>query len=959
MWIESPVKRAVGLFVICVTTLCGLGAAWGAFAWKNQEPPANTLPFAQSKQIVMGPFREDAPGTSGALTPMPGMRLLSREPQDGLEQGFQALYLADYETETDALDRWELYTKTFPNLNVFRAFAISSGNEGKNNKVSMVAMLKRFDLPEEAARKIIDESCSALQWQGYVCLPVYFSLNMDEFQNRLEAVAGKAGEKEYATGPMHPTALTEENNPIQRHQRAREQARGDNSKNQGGDDLDLEHLDRISPAAGLYDALEDPPVANSTAPERLAFKNRTPDPEDDTVAQAAMRAAFEMVRNRYEDAIYQAKMNGGETDIASEDAVALTQSAITSAAERAFESFMRESYGKRDFEGRTYDGLRGYFVTAFTHAAKASIKSVGKRFVRDITEDGNFKSLAIRSEILNSMDEEMAKAFIDTGLAAAKNSQYAFLRNLEVSYKIRENNKPQYSLLTLQPLYSSKGKHHNLFAQAAYSRQDGRNSFTGGFGYRFMPENENYVVGSNIFLDYERPYNHVRGGVGIDLQTSLWGAAANLYKGLSDWKSTKGYLQERAMDGFDIELNGRMPFLPALEVFGRGYRWQGFDGAEDIDGTELRLEYTPVPAFTIEGLVNDEHGRDTQYGFGVRYNYTFGAPSDYLYDWNEQFRQKSASEYIFSKVRRQNKIRVQQRIDPAAVSAGIIPAGLLASSPLNGATGLAIGIDVSLTFDQDVQAGAGNIVFTDLTDGSDNFTIPVGDPRVTIVNDTVTIDLSAQLLDYLSNYEVTFASGVFEDLSGNATAALGPGGLDFTTVDDPTAGFPAATTTLAPGGTSTSLEPATNLGTFETTIDIGAAPDGVIFESGATGQGIAASFGGGNLVFAAGDGASTATGTDSIFGTYPIASIAQGLHHFVFVAEPTAPAEIGLYIDGIRVINQSIAGAMQSGEWAGTNGSGYGLVNSSIRAGVNSNAISGATLISNLSFYSGVAPAGF
>ncbi|MCB1720662.1 MAG: hypothetical protein KDI11_02805, partial [Alphaproteobacteria bacterium] len=158
------------------------------------------------------------------------------------------------------------------------------------------------------------------------------------------------------------------------------------------------------------------------------------------------------------------------------------------------------------------------------------------------------------------------------------------------------------------------------------------------------------------------------------------------------------------------------PFLPALEVFGRGYRWQGLDGADDIDGTEVRLEYSPVPAFTIEGLVNDESGRDTQYGIGLHYNYTFGAPSDYLYDWQEQFRQKSPSEYIFSKVRRDNKIRVQERIDPAA--AGVVPAALLASTPLDGASGLAIGIDVSFTFDQDVQAGVGNIVFTDLTDAS-------------------------------------------------------------------------------------------------------------------------------------------------------------------------------------------------------------------------------------------------
>lgn len=947
-------SKGYSLAYVCFLALCGIGITWGALAWKGESRAARKdIPFAQSKQVVMGPFQKNI---SADVTAVQGMRLLSRDHSPELGQGLYAIYLSDYKTDAEALKYWELYLETFPVMNFFQAFAVSNQNADEEVGVSMIAMPKRFDFPDDAAQKLMEESCAVLQWDGYVCVPVKFSLNLDGSQNWMDVLTSG---REYVAGSIRPSTASHDSDPVEVHRQQRERMQAYNAQNGYGDDLldedfDVADLDYISPAAG-------PDFDENGQPQRLVFDEAEAEFTDDTVAQAAMRAALEMVRNRYEGAIYQAKMNDGETDLSGEDAIALSQSAITSAAERAFESFMRESFGKRDFEGQTYDGLRSYFLAAFKHAASASIKSVGQRFVRDITEGGSFKSLAIRSEILDGLDTEIAKAFIDTGLLAAKNSQYAFLRNLEVSYKIRANSKPEYSLLTLQPLYSSDGKKHNLFAQAAYYHQGGRNSFTGGLGYRFMPETEDYVVGSNIFLDYEQPYGHVRSGLGLDVQTSLWGAATNVYKGLSDWNDTSGVFQERPMDGFDVELTGRMPFLPALQVFGRGYRWQGFDGMEDIEGTELRVEYTPVPAFTLEGLVNDEGGRDTEYGFGLRYNYTFGAPSEYLYDWDEQFRKKSASEYIFSKVRRQNVIRVQERIDPEVVAAAnsFVAAVLLASSPVDGATGLSIGIDVTLTFDQDVQAGVGNIVFTDLTDASDDFTIPVGDARVTIVNNTVTIDLSAQLLDYSSDYEVTFATGVFEDLSGNPAAALNSGELNFTTVVDPTAGFPAATVSMAPGGTSGSHENAQDIGTWETIIDIGGAPDGVIFESGATGQGIAASFGGGNLVFAAGDGASTATGTDSIFGTYLIASIPQGLHHFVFVADPDAPAEIGVYIDGIRVITESIAGSMQSGEWAGTNGAGYGLVNSSIRAGVNSNAISGATLISNLDFYTNVAPASF
>jgi len=709
----------------------------------------------------------------------------------------------------------------------------------------------------------------------------------------------------------------------------------------------------IEPAAGLYSAFDNKDEQFGETPNYQSASN------DATVTQAAMRAAYDMVRNRYTDALYEAKANGGEASFDTQDALGLTQAALSSAAERAFESFVRDNFGKPNFEGQSYEGMRGYFMSAFKQATVKSVKTIGRRFVQDVTADKGFKNLSLRSELLKGLDENIASAFIDTGLVAAKNSQYAFLRNLEISYRLREKSKPEYSILTVQPLYSSSEKKHNLFAQAALSHQDGRQGYTGGLGYRYIPESEDYVVGSNVFVDYQRPYNHLRASAGLDVQTSLLGASANYYKGLSDWKDSRAGFQERAMDGFDLELAGRMPFLPALEVLGRGYRWQGLDGAKDIDGSELRLEYSPVPAFTLEALVNNEDDAETTYGLGLRYNYVFGAPAEYLYDWHEQFRQKSASEYVFRKARRDNAIRVQERLDPGGNVAVPVGPGIVSVSPLNGATDVSIGTDVVLTFAADVLAGVGNLVFTDLTDGSDDFTIPVGDARVSIVNNVVTVDLSAQLLDFNSGYDVTFAAGVFTDTGAVGSPALASGDFAFTTVVDPTAGFPAATSTLAAGASGAAFTPRNATSTWQTTIDVGATPDGVIFESGATGRGIGATFGSGNLTFAAGQGNTTATGGGSIFGTFPLASIPSGLHHFVFVAKPTAVAEIGVYMDGIRIITETTAAAMSSSEWAGTDNAGYGLAGSSIRSGVDNSVLSGATLTNSLSFYSNQQPASF
>ena len=293
------------------------------------------------------------------------------------------------------------------------------------------------------------------------------------------------------------------------------------------------------------------------------------------------------------------------------------------------------------------------------------------------------------------------------------------------------------------------------------------------------------------------------------------------------------------------------------------------------------------------------------------------------------------------------------RIDQAPLLAG--------SAPVDNATGESIGIDITLTFNENVQAGAGNIVFTDTDDGSGDFTIPVGDARVGIVGNVVTIDLSAQLLEFNTNYEITMAAGVFED-TGAANlpfAGLASGDLNWQTVVDPTAGFPAPTATLAPNTTGATFAPANLTGTWQTTIDVGATPDGLVFESGGTGRGIGAAFDGTGLTFAAGDGLVTTTTADTLFGTLALASIPQGLHHFVFVAKPTAPGEIGIYMDGIRMVTGVLGGAMDSGQWSGGDVSGYGLVNNSVRAGIDTSPVSGLTLTNNLSFYSNIAPADF
>lgn len=847
------------------------------------------------------------------------------------------LYLSLFESSEQAAKRWEKLKQAVPELHYFTSFVGAA--DSKVHRVPLLASPAQRSLPLYARQLMMRDTCQKIKAEKLSCKIVAVSKTSlpqaDRRQARQE-LQTKANSASLQRVPKQAQALSSRlfgfNTQLQ---------------NQNIADQSFE----TQPA--LWVATQD-----------FSIKNDQFD-DQDILSREAAKAAYDVIQSRYVGAIQRAGESyniTGDWDVARSELTNLGVDAITSAAEEAFYAFFRDYYGDYIEGASSYDGLKGEFINAFTKSAFGAVQSVGKTVVSDLTASGNFKSVNLRSRVMDGLGEEFVQDIMENGLAVANNSQYAFLKHLELEFTIEDNNKPSYSALTILPIHRSDDEKHTMFTQVGYNyRPDdvSRSTLTGGLAYRFKPLNEDYLLGTNFFLDYEMPYDHLRASLGADFQTKYYGASGNFYRGISGWRKARTGFEEKALGGYDVELSGRMPVLPALEVFGRAYKWNGLDGENDIKGREGRVEYTPVPAFTVSGFVNSESGRsEDEYGLSLRYNHKFGAPAAYMFDWDEQFRVKDVDELVYKKVRRENIIRTQERID-ASAAASVPGAAVLASTPANAATNLSIGTNISITFDQDVVAGAGNIVVTDLTDASDTFTIPVGDPRVTIVNDTVTVDLSAQLLDYNSNYDVTFDAGVFESLSGNDANALNTGDLAFTTIVDPIAGFPAATLTMLPNTTGTVFSPANIVATWQARINIGASPDGVIFEGGGTGRGIGAAFGGGNLVFAAGDGGVTTTTADTIFGTFPIASIPQGLHDFVFVAEPTASAEIGVYMDGIRIIDESIVGAMDATQWSGGDTGGYGLLSNSFRAGLDNSAISGATLISNLDFYSNQAPASF
>ena len=110
------------------------------------------------------------------------------------------------------------------------------------------------------------------------------------------------------------------------------------------------------------------------------------------------------------------------------------------------------------------------------------------------------------------------------------------------------------------------------------------------------------------------------------------------------------------------------------------------------------------------------------------------------------------------------------------------PPTLLATTPADNSTNVPVGANLVLTFNESVKAGVGNLVIHNAADGSTVASIAITDAsQVSFAGSTLTINPTSDLAPG-AHYYVTMASGVVQDLAGNAYAGLSAAtDFDFTT----------------------------------------------------------------------------------------------------------------------------------------------------------------------------------
>ncbi len=269
-------------------------------------------------------------------------------------------------------------------------------------------------------------------------------------------------------------------------------------------------------------------------------------------------------------------------------------------------------------------------------------------FAEDIKNVLVNKALAEKNKLVNG-----ATSFVSDSIKSN-------LSNTEVSITGSEDLKPQYEIITVQPI-RDVGNDVTFF-QGSLLRWDGdRDTINLGIGQRRFLLDKNILVGVNAFYDHEFGVDHSRLGWGAEMLTSVGEARYNEYYHNSTTRKNQDRAgsSEAAMDGRDYEIGTHMPYIPAWKFYAKYFEWNY--GSVDNNGFTYTTEFnTPYGVTISAGFTKYDNSKDEQPFIKISFN-----PSQIKEDTKIMqeiaYDLKSVEDKKLTKVRRENRIRTVKK----------------------------------------------------------------------------------------------------------------------------------------------------------------------------------------------------------------------------------------------------------------------------------------------------------
>ena len=228
----------------------------------------------------------------------------------------------------------------------------------------------------------------------------------------------------------------------------------------------------------------------------------------------------------------------------------------------------------------------------------------------------------------------------------------------EVSIQLRENFKPDFSILGVSELDRTDSE--NTFVQFSLFNTERLNKerYIGnlGMGKRFLSDDTYTLTGFNAFLDYDH-YGNTRASIGAEIKNAVMGLHSNYYK-----KIDNGSVDEKVLDGYDIELSSQIPYLHWANIFYNTYKWDGAE-REDLEGSKIGTDMLLTPTLALEAAYDDKDKKGLEDEWYAKIAFVHpprtGATAKDGINSEMWKQEKNMSDDMTVKVKRNNKIMIE------------------------------------------------------------------------------------------------------------------------------------------------------------------------------------------------------------------------------------------------------------------------------------------------------------
>lgn len=231
-----------------------------------------------------------------------------------------------------------------------------------------------------------------------------------------------------------------------------------------------------------------------------------------------------------------------------------------------------------------------------------------------------------------------------------------------------DNNVIQGEFETIQPLFQSPDFSHTFFTQLHAEYGDEKFTLNGGLGYRYLLPSEKIILGVNGFFDMETEQYHKRVGMGFEAIGEQLTLRGNWYKGITGWNKLSSTATTRTdtkpVDGFDIALEGPMPYMPWLRAEATYFKWTP-DLADDVDGFQGKLIAQLTDTLSAEA--GYRHNGNDDFVFG-RLTFALGRPKEHEFTASDEFfssipfKPRDLKKHTLDKVERNHEIVLEKRV---------------------------------------------------------------------------------------------------------------------------------------------------------------------------------------------------------------------------------------------------------------------------------------------------------